>query len=112
MRWITEDAIVVCDHQLGNVRGFAPAQDWVTVHGRCVLVERDPEGRTIVGCPVVPPQGKPCTETLPVRQGYSAYASVDDRRVCLDTVRGLTDGVAPVDYSVRDPAQRLVDADA
>ncbi len=111
MRFMTEDAIVVCDHQLGNVTGFAPAQSWVTVHNRRVLVEPDPVGRTIAGCPIVPPQGVQCTQTLAVQQGYSGLLKVDGRRICLDTVRGLTNGVAPVDYSVRDPAQQLVDSD-
>jgi len=111
MRFMTEDAIVVCDHQLGNVTGFAPAQSWVTVHNRRVLVEPDPVGRTIAGCPILPPAGVQCTQTLAVQQGYSGLLNVDGRRICLDTVRGLTNGVAPVDYSVRDPAQQLVDAD-
>jgi hypothetical protein len=110
MRFMTEDAIVVCDHQLGNVKGFAPAQSWVTVRNRRVLVEPDPVGRSIAGCPNVPPMGKPCTTTLAVVQGYSALLTIDGRRVCLDTVRGLTDGVAPVNYTVRDPAQQLVDS--
>ncbi len=112
MLWMTEDARVVCDHQLGNVTAFSPAQSWVTVHGRRVLVEPDPVGRTIAGCPNVPPMGKPCTQTLAVQRGYSTFMQINGQRICLDTVRGLTNGVAPVDYSVRDPAQRLVDADA
>jgi hypothetical protein len=112
MRWMTEDATVACAHDTGTVTGFDPAQSWVTVNGRRVLVEPDPVGRTIVRCNNLPPQGVPCTATLAVEQGYSTFAQVDGRRICLDTVRGLTNGVAPVDYTVRDPAQRLVDADA
>lgn len=110
MRWMTEDATVVCDHQLGNVTGFSPAQSWVTVMKRRVLVEPDPVGRTIKGCPNLPPMGKPCTNTMAVAKGYSRLIRIDGHRVCLDAVTGLTNGVAPVMYTVRAPAQELVDA--
>ncbi len=110
MFWMTEDATVVCDHELGNVVSFAPAQSWVTVAQRRVLVEPDPVGRTIQGCTNLPPMGKPCTTTLPVASGYSGLIRIGGQRVCLDTVIGMTDGVAPVMYRVRSPAQQLVDA--
>lgn len=112
MRWMTEDARMVCAHETGRVTGFDPRQRWVTIGGRCVLVESDPAGRTISGCPVVPPTGKPCTSTLPVVKGYSALVRIDQRRVCLDTVRGLTNGVAPVDYHVRSAGQSLLESTA
>lgn len=112
MYWMTEDATVVCDHQLGNVTGFSPAQSWVTVTGRSVLVESDPVGRSIAGCPNVPPLGKPCTNTMAVTAGYSNLIRIGGRRVCLDSVVGMTNGVAPVMYRVRNPAQQLVDANA
>lgn len=112
MRWMTEDATVVCAHQPGNVRGFSPAQKWVTVERRKVLVRPDPVGRPIDGCPNVPPMGRPCLTTLAVTRGYSTLVRIDGRAVCLDTVTGMTDGVAPVPYRVRNPAQQLVDADA
>lgn len=112
MRWITEDARIACAHDSGIVTGFAPVQSWVTVHGRRVLVEPDPVGRTIAHCTNLPPMGKPCTTTLAVAHGYSTLARVDGKPVCLDTVRGLTDGVAPVDYTVRAAGQQLVGSDA
>ena len=112
MYCMTEDATVVCDHQYGNVQGFDPAQGWVTVMRRRILVEPDPVGRTIAGCPNLPPMGKPCTNTMAVASGYSALIRIDGRRVCLDTVVGMTNGVAPVLYRVRNPAQELVDSSA
>ena len=112
MYWMTEDATVICDHQLGNVTGFDPAQSWVRVGGRRVLVQPDPVGRSIVGCPVVPPMGKPCTRTLAVVRGYSGLVRIDGRAICLDSVTGSTDGVTPVPYHVRSPAQTLVDCAA
>jgi len=72
----------------------------------------DPVGRSISGCPNLPPMGKPCTNTLAVTAGYSTFIQIDGRAVCLDTVVGMTNGVAPVQYRVRSPAQELVDASA
>jgi hypothetical protein len=111
MRWMTEDASVVCTHQLGDVRN-QPSQSLVTVDGRKVLVETDPEGRSVSLCPNINVTMKPCTTTLVVQVGYSQLVKVDGRAVCLDTVSGLTDGTPPgiVRYIVRDPGQRLVAA--
>jgi hypothetical protein len=59
---------------------------------------------------MVGPAIKPCTTTLPVRVGYSDLLRIEGRRVCLDTVTGLTDGSPPgtVNYSVRAAGQALV----
>jgi hypothetical protein len=110
MRWLTEDAVLVCAHETGIV-GIAATQDLVTIDGRRVLVATDPEGRPIAGCPNVGPTIKPCTATLKVQQGYSSLIRVDGRPVCLDTVTGLTDGTPPgtVKYKVRRSGQQLVD---
>ena len=105
---ITEDAIVTCEHQTGVVTGFAPRQSWVTVEGRRVLTDPDTVGRSIVGCPNVPPAGKPCVTTKKVISGLSSLIRIDGAPVCLDPVTGMTDGVAPVPYRVRSPAQELV----
>jgi hypothetical protein len=109
MRWLTEDAVLVCAHELGIVNIVA-TQDLVTVERRCVLVETDPESRPIKGCPNVGPTIKPCGQTLRVQSGYSDLIRIDGRRVCLDTVTGLTDGTPPgtVPYKVRSPGQTLV----
>jgi len=109
MRWITEDATVLCTHQLGNVTN-QPSQKLVTVDGRKVLVKNDPESRTIKLCPNINVTMKPCTTTLQVTVGYSTLLKVDGQAVCLDTVRGLTDGTPPaiVEYFVYLPGQQLV----
>lgn len=109
MHLLTEDAVVVCKHELGVV-GIVGTQTTVTVNGRRVLVEKDPEARPIVGCPNVGATIKPCLATLAVQAGYSDWIRIDGRRVCLDTVTGLTDGTPPgvVKYNVRMPGQDLV----
>jgi hypothetical protein len=109
MKLLTEDALLVCAHELGTVQ-IKWTQDLVTVEQRKVLVEPDPESRPIVGCPNIGATIKPCQHTLRVREGYSDLLRIDGRRVCLDTVTGLTDGTPPgtVEYKVRAPGQHFV----
>ncbi|MEN8206783.1 MAG: hypothetical protein ABFS24_12340 [Pseudomonadota bacterium] len=109
MKMMTEDAVVVCTHETGIV-GIIATQNLVRINGRRVLVERNPEGRPIVGCPNAAPPSKPCLTTLVVQEGYSGLLRIDNKRVCLDTVTGLTDGTPPgtVKYKVRSPGQALV----
>lgn len=109
MQWLTEDAVLTCKHELGIVR-IAPTQDLVTIGQRKVLVENNPEGRPIVGCPNISATIKPCTATLKVEAGYSDFLRINGQRICLDSVTGLTDGTPPgvVKYIVRLPGQNFV----
>ena len=109
MKWLTEDAVINCKHELGIV-GIAPSQDLVTIEHRKVLVENNPEGRPISGCPNIGATIKPCTTTLKVEEGYSDLLRINGLRICLDTVTGLTDGTPPgvVKYTVRIPGQEFV----
>lgn len=109
MLLLTIDATIVCTHELGHVKTIA-TQNLVTIEERLVEVEADPEGREINGCPNTGPAIKPCTLTLAVKQGYSSLLRIDGRRVCLDTVRGFTDGTPPgaVEYKVRNAGQGFV----
>lgn len=110
--WLTIDARLACDH--GGKVGNKPSQKLVYVDNRVVLVATDPEGRSISGCPnaSVPMGMRPCVTTLKVKTGYSRLAFIDDHRVCLHTVQGLTDGTPPgvVNYKVLTPGQALVKA--
>lgn len=110
MKWLTEDAVLNCKHESGIVQILLPLQDLVTIEGRKVLVENDPEHKLIIGCPNIGATIKPCTKTLRVEAGYSDFLRADGRRICLDTVTGLTDGTPPgtVKYAVRAPGQDLV----
>lgn len=109
MKLLTENAVLVCKHELGTVINH-PTQNLLTIGHRRVLVDSDPEGRTIVACPNIGATIKPCTLTLKVEVGYSDFVRADGKRVCLDTVTGLTDGTPPgtIKYVVRTPGQNLV----
>ena len=50
MKLLTEDAIIVCNHEVGRVNILA-TQDLVTVEGRRLLVDDNPENRPISRCP-------------------------------------------------------------
>jgi hypothetical protein len=112
VKWITEDATLICKHT-GKVQN-QPSQDWVTIDGRKVLIESDPEGRSIRKCPNIGASDKPCNTTLKVQKGYSEFIFVrigeSRHSVCLDTITGLTDGTLPgtVHYIVTDPGQPFV----
>ncbi len=109
MRLLTEDAIVACPHPPGTVVN-QPTQRLVTIDGRQVLVEIDPEGRTIRNCPNSAPPFVACLSTLRVSNGYSQFMRIDGKRICLDTVTGFTTGTPPGAclYFVRWAGQRLV----
>ena len=108
MKVLTEDAGLFCKHGPGKV-SIVATQQLVTVKGRRVLVEPDPVGRRISGCPSVVPF-KPCLTTLAVKKGYSEFIRVENRRLCLDTITGFTDGTPPgiVTYVVRFAGQEFV----
>lgn len=105
---LTEDAALYCKHGPGHVSN-KPSQTLVTIAGRRILVEKDPEGRTISHCPSVVPF-KPCLFTLTVQKGYSNLLHIEGKRICLDTVTGFTDGTPPgvIMYVVREPGQPFV----
>jgi hypothetical protein len=109
MKLLTEKAVLVCTHENGVVEN-KPTQSLVTIGGRRVLVEADPEGKSIKGCPNSVPPMKACLVTLKVTKGYSDFVRINGRRVCLDTVRGKTDGMPAglPEYQVRSPGQELV----
>ncbi|MBX3628406.1 MAG: hypothetical protein KF908_00585 [Nitrosomonas sp.] len=109
MYWLTENAVLVCTHESGLVSN-EPSQNFVRIRGKRVLVARNPENRTITGCPNTGPSIKPCTKTLKVTRGYSALVRINGRNVCLSNVTGLTDGTPPgiVAYKVRSAGQKLV----
>ena len=109
MLLLNEDAVLVCKHELGRV-SIEATQDLVTIGDRRVLVEPNPERRGISLCPNYGITIKPCTLTLKVNQGYSNLLRIQGHRVCLDTVKGLTDGTPPgvVEYKVRSAGQEFV----
>jgi hypothetical protein len=109
LRWLTQDALLRCDHVMGIVK-ITPGQNLVSIAGRAVLVAHDPVGKAIAGCPNAALPARPCLTTLPVREGYSDFITVQGKAVCLDTLTGRTDGTPPgvVDYTVARPGQEVV----
>jgi hypothetical protein len=104
---LTEDAGLFCKH--GGKVSIKATQEFVMIDGRKVLVETDPQGRPISPCPNTVPF-KPCLTTLVVDKGYSEFIRVENRRLCLDTVTGFTDGTPPgvAKYEVRYAGQEFV----
>jgi hypothetical protein len=109
MLLLTEDAILMCAHPPGHASVEA-TQNLVTINGRRVLIEPNPVGRRIVTCPNISITIKPCNNTLEVQSGYSDLLRINGKRVCLDSVEGLTDGTPPrfVKYKVRTAGQSFV----
>lgn len=109
MDWLTENAILTCSHVMGVVVNTT-SQNFVRIKGNRVLVENNPENRTIAGCPNVGPSIKPCTSTLKAIEGYSSFIRINGRKICLSTVQGITDGTPPgtVTYKVKSIGQKLV----
>ena len=105
---LTELAKLVCRHELGVLQ-LDPVQALVTVEQKRILVEPDPVGRGIRGCPIGPPL-KPCLRTLNVKVGYSDLVRINGRKMCLDTIVGLTDGPPPgsIEYKVNFAGQEFV----
>ena len=106
---LTAHGAMACKHDLGKV-AMAHSQSFVTISGSPILVEGDPVGKAIAGCPNVGATIKPCTSTLAVTRGYSNLVRISGRRICLETVTGLTDGTPPgmVTYNVKNPGQGFV----
>lgn len=115
MEWITTASVIKCSHR-GKINNFA-SQDWVRVEtddGMApVLVDNDPEGRDIDGCPNSGPQIKKCGKTENVRTGYSTWLRIGGNSVVLSNLDGLTNGTPPrmVPYRVTDPKQLFVRGD-
>jgi hypothetical protein len=112
MRWLTEDGVVACEHG-GSVK-LQPTQNFVRIAKRRVLIEPNPEGRPISGCPNSNPVIgiRSCLHTLKVKEGYSRFVRIAKLPICLEDIQGLTDGTPPgiVNYRVRAPGQSLVEA--
>ena len=111
MRVLTLDAVIHCQHRMGTVK-LTARQDFCTIAKRPILIDDDPEKKSISGCPNINPALglKPCTETLRVQVGYSTFVRIAGRAVCLDTVTGLTTGTpqGTVKYVVAKPGQEFV----
>jgi hypothetical protein len=108
---LTRDASLACVHMHRGKVKVEFSQDWVTVGGRSVLVDSDPEHRSISGCPLTTLTGqKPCQLTLNVTRGYVRFIFVSGHSLCTEDLIGKTDGHPPgtADYLVLSPGQDFV----
>ncbi len=110
MKLLTLEAKLVCKHVTGVIQFPTHHQDLVRISGHPVLVENDPQAKMIAGCANIGLTIKPCTLTVNVEKGYSEFISIQGRKVCLETITGLTDGTPPgsVKYIVQLPGQDFV----
>ena len=109
MHYLTQDAIVVCAHELGTVSAKSN-QNLVTINGKPILVETDLAKQPIIGCPNFGTTITPCLITEPANTGYSLLVRINGQRACLDTITGLTNGSPPglLKYKVRHCGQNLI----
>ena len=109
MKVLILPGVLRCGHD-GKVSN-QNSQDWVRIAAEPALVSTDPEGRQISMCPNISTNTKQCNNTLAVITGYSEFIRIDGKKLCLDSINGMTDGVPPSHYTVRDPGQQFVGAD-
>jgi hypothetical protein len=120
---LTFNAVLRCGHVNGLVIN-THAQSWVTVTQPAsgdraverptpILIDPDPEWRTIFGCPNINVGIRPCLQTQSVRDGYSTFVTIGGKQICLKSVTGLTDGSPGVQiYSVTSAGQSFVTCSA
>jgi hypothetical protein len=113
MKLLTLEAKLVCRHINGVIQFSSHLQNLVRISGQPVLVEFDPLGKLISGCPNIGMTIKPCNQTVNVDRGYSEFIRIQNLKVCLDSLTGLTDGTPPgsVRYDVQHPGQSFVSAE-
>jgi len=107
---ITQAAVLQCDHLTGIV-GIAASQRLVTIMNVPILVKGDLISRPIAGCPIPASGGsKPCLTTINETKGHSSLLFIRGKAVCLEALKGLTDGVPPgsINYTVNSAGQNLV----
>ena len=111
MFFVTEDATIICKHPNGAVVN-EPSQDWLTIVGRRVLIEPDPENRKIKGCLNNSAVNVACAIATNIQmEGYSELIRVDGHRLCLDTITAFTSGQPPglFKWVVANPGQPFVE---
>jgi hypothetical protein len=110
MRPLTDFGVSTCDHASGMVTLVA-SQHFVNIDGGRILIGSDTIGKGIAGCPNVGPTIKPCTSTINLEDGRSAFVTINGKPILLDTVVGGTDGTPPgaTKYRVRSVGHALVD---
>jgi hypothetical protein len=106
---LTSTAVVMCPH--GGKVQIMPSQTTAVSGGNPVLVVGDLDGKPIAGCTQpVSTSTAPCTQTLPMTVGASTKVTASGTPALLDTATGMTNGVPPGPWRVRNSGQKNVDA--
>lgn len=105
---LTHAARLTCDHKTGIV--ITIPLSFVTISGSAVQIKGDPSLKPIVGCTNIGSTIKPCLFTVNEEAGHSAFITVGGKPVCLQSLRGKTEGTPPatVNYKVLTIAQSFV----
>lgn len=107
---LNSEGIVICPHA-GRVM-LTSRQFQVLAGAGYAMCEDDIVNAPIVGCAKPYAQGSaPCRRVVEVFPGStSVVVSVSGNGVCLETLKGLTDGIPPATVSVAFPGQVVVEA--
>ena len=97
---LRQDAVLLCGH-MGLVQ-ISASQHWVTVEGKALLVDSDPEAKTIAGCPNVA-SGQP--PEAPKKPMTSANAGIVTAFGMSLLRRSVTTLIESARASVRSPAR-------
>ena len=109
MLCLTESGLLQCLHPAPGKVAVAVTQTLVCIQGSPVLVDHNTVSRPVNGCKHPGSiNSKPCTSTLSAVPGYSNFVRIQGKRICLDSITGITDSVPPSSYKVTHPGQAIV----
>ena len=94
VRYLNHAARLTCVHG-GTVQLIPPPRRSTHVQRSPILTEQDLLKAVIVGCPQIGIGLKPCTKVVSVVTGRSIDIKVDGETPILNTLKAITDGVAP-----------------
>lgn len=121
MHILTDEAKIVCGHKLprpGEAKIIA-TQDLVAIkkanlpkriatERMPILVRQIPPIYMVENCPVENSQNTKKCMTLTILSGYSRLVRVQGKPICLENLRGITDGMPLAPIKVEDCGQDFV----
>jgi hypothetical protein len=109
LHWLTENGALHCLHPGAGKVDVASGSHFVRVNGARVNIKPNPLSRPINGCMhPASTNSKPCSLTLTVNTGYSAFIYIGGKPICLESITGVTESIPPSMYKVSYPGQSMV----